>query len=340
VAVAVTLLVILGSSGIVYAGTRTLPGDALYPVKTTVEEARLWVAQGEHDVQLSLQFAEYRIQEIRRLSTIGRYGDVSTAASRFGAQIRCADQALVELAEVEPELAATLSQRARETRTQYRQELSGLLQTVPEEERSALDDILAFGDDLDPEHLLGDDDERQGPLPAHGDIDPREPDDELRPDDDRSPLAAEPAHDDEGDSASKDVLDDRDVTDHTPEHHEPHEDTASGPGREGSGDEDGDDEHSGDRVTAPAQPDQEHPVDDDSAHSTPEPGDGDGDSQDSDHDDGERDELGDEDDSQGEDDPDDGEGSQDEDDSGEQSGSGSDDGSDHDEHDGQGERDD
>lgn len=296
VAAVIVFIVILGSSGIVYAGTRTLPGDTLYPVKTTVEQARLWIARGEDDVQLCLQFAEYRIQEIRRLGTVGRFSDVSTAASRFGAQMRGADEALLELAEYEPELAATLALRAEQTRTEYRQELSGLLQTVPDAERPAIEDILALDDDLGPHHLLDDDKETQGAYPAGDNADSRQQEDDLRPSDDRSPLAEEPGDQDDKDSADKDASGDRDVAHDAEGHPEPREDTGSGSDSGDRGDED-DDEHKGDRETPPAQPGQEHPDADDSSHSTPEPGDQGHGAGSSDDDDGERHDPGDQDDS-------------------------------------------
>jgi hypothetical protein len=256
-AIAVALVVILSSSGIVYAGARTLPGDTLYPVKTTVEEARLWVARGEDDVHLSLRFAEDRIQEIRRLGTVGRFHDVSTAASRFGAQMRWADQALLELTDQDPELAAALALRAEETRTQYQHELTGLLRAVPDSERLAIEGILDLDADLRPNNLFDDEDEQEAPPPTGTD--------------NRPPRAVEPVDVDEKDSDARDDEDSRDDpagTEEAPERPEPEHDTETTAEQK-----DGEDEREVLHEPEPSVPGQDDSDPDAHSGATPEPGD-------------------------------------------------------------------
>jgi hypothetical protein len=285
VAATVTIVVILGSSAIAYAGTRTLPGDALYPVKTTMEEARLWVARGEDDVQLSLRFAEGRIQEIRLLGTIGRFQDVPAAAGRFGAQIQCADQALLKLAENEPELAASLALRAAKARTQYRRELNGLLQSVPDAERPALEGILD-GDDSHLHELFEDQEESHTPQRDSTTHRPPEWKEELHPDDDHSPLTVElPQQDDAENPVSEDAPDGPEDADKAPEDPESSEGSTAELDHEDGDGQDAGSEH--DREHEAAITEAEPERDDDGSDGTTETNDhreGDGEPDDGEHD--------------------------------------------------------
>ena len=59
--------------GVAWAASDSLPGDTLYPVKLTTEDARLAFASAPgNQVGLALQFAEERVEEIQALAAAGR----------------------------------------------------------------------------------------------------------------------------------------------------------------------------------------------------------------------------------------------------------------------------
>ncbi len=82
-ALLVTLLFAMLSGGTLYASAHALPGDALYPVKTAVEDLRLFVAGDERDSELHGQYATLRVEEIQTLLEAGREQDLSIALERF-----------------------------------------------------------------------------------------------------------------------------------------------------------------------------------------------------------------------------------------------------------------
>ncbi len=85
----ITLIIsILTGGGVVTASAEALPGDALYPVKVSLEAAQLMLTfdQG-NEVQLRLQFAERRLGEMRALVEQGRYDEIPQALAGFGTQV-------------------------------------------------------------------------------------------------------------------------------------------------------------------------------------------------------------------------------------------------------------
>ncbi|MBN1190285.1 MAG: hypothetical protein JXA46_11075 [Dehalococcoidales bacterium] len=66
---AVIIVVAMAGSGTAYAAQDSLPGDVLYPLKKGTEGARLLVAGDSADkAVLNLQFAQRRLEEMRRLA--------------------------------------------------------------------------------------------------------------------------------------------------------------------------------------------------------------------------------------------------------------------------------
>ncbi len=64
--IAVIALLLLGGIGITGAAAQSaIPGDALYSVKTSIEQTRLTLAKDAGDrAELKLSFAEQRLEEI------------------------------------------------------------------------------------------------------------------------------------------------------------------------------------------------------------------------------------------------------------------------------------
>jgi hypothetical protein len=131
--------------GIVGAANASLPGDLLYPLKTTVEDARLALASApEHQVDLALQFVKERVEEIQALADAGQQVP-NTATARLERHI---EQALEQAAWVTDEkMDGILSQIARHTRTQAQlleQKQAQVASTVPQQARAALEQAAAL----------------------------------------------------------------------------------------------------------------------------------------------------------------------------------------------------
>lgn len=77
------LAIILGSSSVVYASAKALPGDAIYPIKIKLEDFRLVMADNEYDILLHLNFAENRLVEIESLLIEKRYDDIPLAVEGY-----------------------------------------------------------------------------------------------------------------------------------------------------------------------------------------------------------------------------------------------------------------
>jgi uncharacterized membrane protein YgcG len=68
--IAIVIIVSLLAGGTAYASQGSLPGDLLYPVKLTAEDARLLVAGNISDkAKLNLRFARTRLEEMGKLTT-------------------------------------------------------------------------------------------------------------------------------------------------------------------------------------------------------------------------------------------------------------------------------
>ncbi len=77
----ITVGVTFLGSGTIYAAQGSLPGDALYPVKTGTENIRYWLAPGEAErAELLIMRAERRLDEIAAKASVGRNIDDESLA--------------------------------------------------------------------------------------------------------------------------------------------------------------------------------------------------------------------------------------------------------------------
>jgi len=138
--VGVLSAIVLGTvalgGGIAWAANDSLPGDVLYPVKITIEDARLALTSvPNHQVDLLLEFVEERVDEIQRLSAT-EYSVPGEVIARIERHI---EQALTYAAQLpsDEEMVDTLGQIAMRTRTQA--ELLELMQpTASQQARTML----------------------------------------------------------------------------------------------------------------------------------------------------------------------------------------------------------
>jgi hypothetical protein len=132
--VIVTIFVFLfGGTGLtVLAAQSSLPGDALYTVKTRLEQTRLSLtAEDDRVAQLHLSLAQKRLDEIKGLIREGRLDLVAQTAAEFERQIQLAVEALKRLAENDPARAGELTTQMMAELSIYTKALTGMLANLP-----------------------------------------------------------------------------------------------------------------------------------------------------------------------------------------------------------------
>ncbi|MDW7755958.1 MAG: DUF5667 domain-containing protein, partial [Brevefilum sp.] len=149
---AVTILAILvlvvivlfgGSTATVLAAQNSIPGDTLYPIKTTMERTRLSLTRStEGRIELQMEFAEQRLDEIKSLILDGRFQNIKPATMAFEAHIMNALNELNALAEQDPVLAASLMARITDSLSRYAAALSDMAGRVPDLIRADMENTI------------------------------------------------------------------------------------------------------------------------------------------------------------------------------------------------------
>jgi hypothetical protein len=138
IALLLTFLFLIFSGGTVYASAHALPGDALYPLKTTLEDLRLAVASEENESALYEQLAEVRLEEIQALVDAGREDEIAIAVARFEETLVGAG---ILLENVQLDNSTWAEQKAlhlEEQLSKHLYVLEALLTKVPEAARSGI----------------------------------------------------------------------------------------------------------------------------------------------------------------------------------------------------------
>ena len=133
---ALVILLLIGS-GTVYASAGALPGDALYPVKITVEEARLAVSLNRVSrAERHLAFASRRLNEAAALMRENRSESIDRALSDYETHLASAVALLSDegplSADEQAKIAGVLAVNLNRG---YRAKLSALLDRAPEDIR-------------------------------------------------------------------------------------------------------------------------------------------------------------------------------------------------------------
>jgi len=141
-----------GGAGLTaYASQDALPGDALYGIKSGLEQTQLALSStAAGDFELHMQFAAERLSEITTLVAEGRYEDAHTAVDALAYQLSQAGEALKVVAEEDPVLAAELAGRYVSFITESRNAITVLMRSAPMHAQEVLGDALgvleaAFG---------------------------------------------------------------------------------------------------------------------------------------------------------------------------------------------------
>jgi len=133
--IATIFIFLFGGTGLtVFAAQSALPGDALYPVKTGLEQTRLSLTSEDDRVaQLHLSLAQKRLEEIEGLIKEGRYDQVGKTSAEFERQIQLAVEALKRLAEKDPARAGELTTQMMVELSTYTKTLTGMLSNLPDD---------------------------------------------------------------------------------------------------------------------------------------------------------------------------------------------------------------
>ena len=137
-AIATFLLIFLvvSTSGVAFASQWTIPGDTLYPVKTSLERVQLALSLSEaRRAQLHIAFAERRLVEIQSLVMESRFDYLHSAVGAFEAQATQATSLLHSLDLKDSERAMQLASELRRIIGEQAAILPVLMQLSPAESR-------------------------------------------------------------------------------------------------------------------------------------------------------------------------------------------------------------
>jgi hypothetical protein len=143
--VTIAILVLLfGSVGMTaFAAQSALPGDALYSVKTRLEETRLGITSNAAlQVEMHHSYAERRLGEIEKLIAEGRFADTGKAAQEFQIHINKALVSLSDVSTKDPETAARLALQITNLLSRYTKALSNMASSIPEPTRQELEKAM------------------------------------------------------------------------------------------------------------------------------------------------------------------------------------------------------
>ncbi len=138
--IAMFVLVFGGVSATAYAAQFSLPGDALYPVKTSLEQTQLGLSlNAARQAELQLEFAQRRLDEVAALIEEGRFNDIETATGEFEYHIQQAIDTLELVAAGDPARAEELAAKISSALSSYASTLSGMMANVPETVKPAFE---------------------------------------------------------------------------------------------------------------------------------------------------------------------------------------------------------
>ena len=146
--IAIVLIGAMGATSV--AAKSAIPGDALYSLKTTVEQTQLSFSKdAAYRTQLKIRIAEERLEEISKLVQEGRYLEIKQTVLAFESAINGALFELNDVSKSDPVRAAELASEITASLSRYAQVLTVLAASVPEviqaEVNRALDSALLAG---------------------------------------------------------------------------------------------------------------------------------------------------------------------------------------------------
>lgn len=149
---ALTLLLVMSlvfsTNRLALAANHTLPGDFLYPVKITHENARLWISfTPENDVDLHTGFARQRLVEIEGIILEGRYDYIPQTVEVYEHHIARALAALKKVIEKKSDRVDELAAQLYRVLAMDSRILGGYYQLTPQSLRSDLNRVTEISED-------------------------------------------------------------------------------------------------------------------------------------------------------------------------------------------------
>lgn len=134
-----------GASATAFASQSALPGDALYPLKTGLEQTQISLANDAYNrARLYLDFAQRRLDEITELLAQGRTNDVEFASNEFENYIQkvMAASQIVQLAD--DARSAELNRLVSQALLDYASALKSVLVEAPEVVKPVVEKAMLF----------------------------------------------------------------------------------------------------------------------------------------------------------------------------------------------------
>jgi len=127
------VLLVVSTSGVAAAAQWSIPGDTLYPVKTSFEQTRLALTFSEaHRAQLYISFAERRLVEIQNLVIENRFDYLHSTIDQFDSQAKEASRLLRDLGKKDAPLAMKLAGELEKIMQDQTAVLPVLMQVTPQ----------------------------------------------------------------------------------------------------------------------------------------------------------------------------------------------------------------
>ncbi|NUM46159.1 MAG: hypothetical protein HUU38_15755 [Anaerolineales bacterium] len=137
------IVLLVGATAISAASQTALPGDSLYSVKTSLEDAQLSATlDAEGKAELNMKFAENRLTEIQSLVEQERYEDITLASTGLGDHLTQAAQEVQVVTASDPEMGTALSNELAALVAKHAKVIGALLVTVPAPASSAVQNAL------------------------------------------------------------------------------------------------------------------------------------------------------------------------------------------------------
>jgi len=137
-----------GASATAYASQSALPGDALYPLKTSLEQTQITLANDAYyQAQLHLEFAQRRLNEIKELLSQGRTNDIEFASSEFEYYIQEAMKASQIVQAANPQRGFELNKLVSQALLDYASALKSVLVSAPEAVKPVVEKALLASQD-------------------------------------------------------------------------------------------------------------------------------------------------------------------------------------------------
>jgi hypothetical protein len=141
----ITIIVLVGTTsvGVVYASSKSLPGDSLYPVKLASERVRLALSAGDSaEARLHLRLADERLREVARLAQIERDDESATLLRKYVEEIQTAGR-ILRSQYAEGRDVTLLAKRLREHVVQQQAVLASLQEELSEGTQPAVERAMA-----------------------------------------------------------------------------------------------------------------------------------------------------------------------------------------------------